>query len=191
MIIKAKENKRRLTPGVHLVSIKDIYIARGKDALSLPLEFTDKESGEKYGAIEILFMDKDNVGIKNQFMLGDKHLWILDKLILAAGLPVGEPIDKEVAIGRKVWVVIARCILYENQIMRVENNEPAWFPKMLPEFFPGDQERPMLKGNPQDNNGVCGTEFTIHKDSKLGIFTPAPNYISPYNLPTEGFGTPY
>lgn len=189
MIIKAKENKRRLTPGVHLVSIKDIYIARGKDQMAMPLEFTDRETGEKYGAIEILFMDKDNVGIKNQFYLGDKHLWILDKLILAAGLPVCEPIDKEVAVGRKVWIVVARCILYENQIMRIENNEPAWFPKMLPEFFSGDEERPTLKGNPQDNNGVCGAEFTIHKDNILGIFTPSPSYVSQYNLPTEGFGT--
>lgn len=189
MIIKAKENKRRLTPGVHLVSIKDIYIARGRDSMSLPLEFTDKQTGEKYGAIEILFMDKDSVGIKNQFLLGDKHLWILDKLIRAAGLPTGEPINKEVAVGRKVWIVIARCILYENQIMRIENNEPAWFPKMLPDFFPGDLERPMLMGNPQDNEGKCGPDFTIHKDNVLGIFTPTPIYVSQYNLPTEGFGT--
>lgn len=192
MIIKAKE-KRRLAPGVHLVSVKDISIARERSRtprdLGLPLEFVDKETGEKYGAIEVLFMDKDSVGVKERFCLGDKHQWILMRLRIALGLPTEGQIDVAQALNRKLWVVIARCIMYENQIMRTDSNGPVWFPKMLPEYFPASEDRPMLKGNPQDNEGKCGYEFTLHQDNKLGLFTPAPNYISPYDLPTEGFGS--
>lgn len=186
MLAKAKD-KRRLQPGVHFVSIKGINIARNRTTM-MPLEFTDKKTGEKYGAIEVVFMDKEQTGIVDKFLLGSRHEWILKKLMKAINLPWGA--DAQEAVGKKLWIVVACCFVYENQVIRTDQKTgmPMWFPKLLPEFFPANEERPSLKGNPQDNNGVAGPEFTLHQDSVLGIFTPTPNYISSTDLPEEGFG---
>lgn len=187
---KAKE-RRRLTPGVHLVTIKDLYIARERKPPALPLVFTDPTTGEEYGAVEMVFMDKSSTGIKEKFLLGDRQRWVLDKLLDAIDRrpPAGEQIDVERVKGCKLWVVVARCILYDKELMRTENDgTPTWYPKLLPVFYPAAGERPMLKGNPQDNEGICGEEFTIHQDSVLGLFNPTPNYVSREDLPQEGFG---
>lgn len=187
---KAKD-ERRLAPGVHLVSIKDISIARQRGDMALPLQFTDPQTGEEYGAIEILFMDSQKTGLKERFYLGEKHQWILNNLVKAIGFAPGETIDKDRAIGCKLWVAVAQCLMYENQIIRVDHTgAPVWYPKMLPEFWSSTEPRPMLKGNPQDNHGICGEEFRLHQDSKIGFFTPTPQYISRQDLPDEGFGAP-
>lgn len=188
MIFKAKE-KRRLTPGVHLVSIKDIYIARQGGENGMPLSYTDRNTGEEYGAIEIVFMNPENTGIREKFYLGSRQIWVLNNLIRAIGFMEGESIDKKRAVGCKLWIVVAKAYVYDNQIIRQDpSGELVWFPKLLPEFFPATQDRPILKGNPQDNNGKCGDEFIIHWDSHSGQFNPSPNYIGE-DLQSERFGS--
>lgn len=191
MIIKAKDNKRRLTPGVHLVTIKDICIARhrpDKGIPGMPIEVVDSATGEAYGAIEVLMMDKDKVGIWERFYLGEKQQWIMDRFVQAIGFAPGEPIPEGEAIGRKLWIAVAQCMQYENEIIRTDHvGAPIWYPKLLPQFWPGDQQKPVVKGNPQDNMGICGPEFRLHQDNKIGFFTPTPNYVSPTDLP-QGFG---
>jgi len=192
MEFRAKDRKKRLQPGVHLVTIKDVYIAREKGGAELPLAFSDPKTGEEYGAIEIVFMDHTQTGIIEKFLLGSRQIWVLNKLLKSIdALPAqGEQIDKELIVGKKVWIVIARCLVYENQIVRIDKdtNLPMWFPKMIPDFFHASSERPMLAGNPQDNGGAVGPQFTMHQDSKLGMFDPTPSYISTNDLPREGFG---
>lgn len=158
MIVRTKPRKR-LGAGVHLVAIKSISIAKDRQT-SRPVEMLDAATGQKVGAIDVLLMDADGIGINEQFWLTEDELWKIHALCKAAGIDVTQKIDAKDAINRKVYAMVQKVLLYDNLQPRMDGPEQVWYPRLTHEYFPAD------------TTPFAGEPAPAHKCSIHGEFFP-------------------
>jgi len=166
VIVKAKSSKR-LESGVHLLTVR--AIDRAIDAASrLPLERTDKASGEVYGALEITLSNHENTGIRERFWLGPKEQWMIDAFANAIGVDNSQgAVDSKSVLGRRLYCIVTKNLMYDNMVPKMDGDRQAWFPKLLMKFFPEGSEPTVQSG-----------ELIRHYDSVAGEFTPQEEFFA-------------
>lgn len=149
-------SKKILSPGLQLVTIKACHAVRG-DSNALA-SWIDPATGNPTGSMRVLFMGKNNFGIEHDFWLGKAHLPRIEMLGKAIG--VSFPAHKDAVIGKKVWVLIAKVLVFNNGVPQMnDDGTQASFSKLIPTHFYSPNAQVVLEGDPQHDNGVAGGEF--------------------------------
>lgn len=169
MILKMKP-KKILEPGIHLVTIKDISVVR--DSNGKPVSWLDPDDGNAPAGMQrVLFMGKSQFGIEADFWTGKSHIPRINALCEA--IKVTRPVHKDAVVGQKLFIMVMQCYLFDNGVPRLDAEGKHQYQSKVVHRFWVAGERPSVKGNPQDNDGVASGDFLWHYDNGK-YFQPIP-----------------
>lgn len=177
MILKNNKPKKILAPGLHLVTIKDVSAVMAKDS-KVPASWIDVDDHDKpKGAMRVLFMGKNQFGIEHDFWLGKSRLKSSNAMCVAIG--VTPPVHKDTVIGKKLYVLVAKVLVFDNGVSRINGDKTqVCFSKLIAENFWSAGKRPEISGDPEMNGGECSGEFLWHWDSGKYFPSPLGNYVN-------------
>lgn len=181
-MIKVKQHKQ-FSVGLHLVTIKDIRLARKYNKNGSLEIIADKETGE-CKAIEVIFENDKKKLYSGIFWLSENGRWLINNLCKTVNVDnTNRQPNKSELIGKSLWIIVAGVYKVINGI-RIE---PNYDTQLVYKFFPNLGSRPALTGDPV--YGPPSRYFVIEKiiDVPINEFTGKP-IKSDVNFLQRNFG---
>ena len=150
-------NAGRLLPaGVHPVTITEFKGLRDDKGNYI----TNKNGAQGFS---VTFECKGKGKFTETFWYSRQTMWRLRKLFKAI-LLVDNVIQYKAIIGQELWLYIAQEYINDDRTRR-----PDVFNLVIFDFSPMTESRskPLIKGDPDDNNGVASEVFVIERHLEL------------------------
>jgi len=162
MKTESKSKLRQLKSGVHLVCITDALII--KDSNQMPLITPDGETG-----ITIRFSTGDNHHYDQDYWLNGNRQSYFNKMCASAKIDTTNPKFRAESKGKRLWICVKEVYDIDgDKIVTDELTGPSINYYMFDTIPCTDPlKKPVVKGNPDDNDGVASGVFLDYRDTQI------------------------
>ena len=158
MKAKARTIIKQLKTGVHLVAITDASIIKDED--NMPLVTESGETG-----VTIRFSDGQNNHYEQDYWLNGDRQHYFNKMCASARIDINNPKFKAESKGKRLWICIKEVHEIDGDKPVLDSLEQPVINYVLFDTIPclDPQKKPIVKGDPEKNNGIATGEFLDYK----------------------------